>query len=180
MMKTIISLFIVPFFFCACTPSSKEPLSTVKNFSPEKYAGEWHEVARLPNFFERKLVAAKATYGLVEDGKISVYNEGLKAGGEKTSIQGLATPVRNTPRDEAWLKVRFYRFPANLFAGDYLILDLDDAHTRAIVGSPNRKFLWLLAKDSNATLDDFSTGMKRMQVQGFDMSELIVNPKRLK
>jgi len=60
-----------------------------QRIQPEKYAGEWHEVARLPNFFERNLVAAKATYELQKDGKISVHNEGVKQGGERTSICGL-------------------------------------------------------------------------------------------
>ena len=179
-MKTIILLLIAPFLFCACKFSPKEPLPTVNNFQPEKYTGEWHEVARLPNFFERNLVAAKATYGLQENGEISVHNEGLKAGGEKTSIRGRATFVRNTPKEEAWLKVRFNRFPASLFAGDYLILDLDDAHTRAIVGSPNMKFLWLLAKDPKSTPQEFSEGMKKMEGLGFDMNQLIINPERIK
>jgi len=178
-MKTILLLLITPFLFCACTFSPKEPLPTVKNFQPEKYAGEWHEIARLPNFFERNLVAAKATYRLRKDGEISVHNEGLKAGGERTSIRGAATPVRNTPKEEAWLKVRFHRFPASLFTGDYLILDLDDAHTRAIVGSPNMKFLWLLAKDPESTPAGFSAGMKRIEDLGFDMSKLIINPDRI-
>ena len=179
-MKTILLLLITPFLIGACTFSPKESLPTVKNFQPAKYAGEWHEVARLPNFFERNLVAAKATYELQKDGKISVHNEGMKKGGERTSIRGAATPVRNTPKGEAWLKVRFNRFPASLFAGDYLILDLDDSHTRAIVGSPNMKFLWLLAKDPQSTPADFSVGMKKMEGLGFDTSQLITNPERIR
>ena len=178
-MKTIFFLFIASFLLCACTFSRKEPLPAVKNFQPEKYAGEWHEVARLPNFFERNLIAARATYELQQDGKISVHNEGMKVGGERTSIRGAATPVRNTPKEEAWLKVRFNRFPASLFAGDYLILDLDDTHTRAIVGSPNMKFLWLLAKDPQSTPAEFSAGMNKMEGLGFDMSKLIINPERI-
>lgn len=181
-MKHILLLFGLPLLFGACATmrKSQQPLPTVKNFSPEKYVGTWHEVARLPNSFEKNLVAARATYGKMADGKISVHNEGLKSGGEKTEIRGAATPVGSTPRGEAKLKVRFDPFPASLFAGDYWILDLNEAHTRAIVGSPNRKFLWLLAKDPNATTADFATGIQRMKLLGFKMDELISNPSRLK
>lgn len=165
---------------CAGNKRAGDSLSPVSNFHAKQYAGEWHEVARLPNFFERDVVAAKATYRVQPDGNISVLNEGLKPDGEMTSIQGTAKPVGNTPEGEAKLEVRFDPFPASLFAGDYWVLDLNDAHTMAIVGSPNRKFLWLLAKDPSAQTDDFSAGLKRMQTQGFDVSQLIVNPKRLK
>ena len=164
---------------CSCTRPSQPPLATVKNFSPEKYAGQWHEVARLPNFFERDLVAAKATYVLLTDGKLSVYNEGLKENGKRTSIRGAATAVGGTPDGEAKLEVRFDRFPASLFVGDYWILHLNDAYTLAVVGSPNRKFLWLLAKDPEAKVDDFTAGIKLMKASGFAMEELIHNPWRI-
>lgn len=179
MIKIARLLLLLSLFFCACTPASDPSLSTVKNFKLDKYAGQWHEIARLPNFFERHLVAARATYGLLPDGKISVYNEGLKEGGKRTSIRGAAIPVGATPKGEAKLEVRFNRFPASLFAGDYWILDLNDAHTHAIVGSPNKKYLWLLSKDPKATPADFADGVKRMKAKGFDMSKLIVNPKRI-
>lgn len=172
-------LLLCPFYLLACSPS-QSPLPTVKNLEIAQYAGEWHEIARLPNFFERGLVAASATYGALPDGNISVLNEGLKANGETTSISGKATPVGKTPDGEAKLKVRFNKFPASLFAGDYWILDLNDAHTHAIVGSPNRKLLWLLSKEPTSQPADFEKGIKRMKTQGFPMDTLITNPKRVR
>ena len=176
-MKTLSVFLTLPFFLIGC--ATKPPLPTAKNFKPAEYVGEWHEIARLPNFFERDLVAAKATYGLLPSGDVSVFNEGLKADGERTEIRGKAVQAGDTPDGEAKLEVRFDVFPASLFAGDYWILDLNDAHTRAIVGSPNRKFLWLLSKDPNSRPDDFSGGIERMKTHGFAMDELIVNPKRI-
>ncbi|MFK7910139.1 MAG: lipocalin family protein [Akkermansiaceae bacterium] len=180
-MKQLAAILTLLFFLASCSSKqgANNSLPTVKNFSAEKYAGKWHEIARLPNFFERGVVAATATYGVLPDGKISVYNQGLKESGKRTSIMGAATPVGKTPNGEAKLEVRFTKFPASLFAGDYWVLDLNDAHTRAIVGSPNLKFLWLLSKDAKSTPADFSKGVKRMEFHGFEMSELISNPKRL-
>ena len=175
----ILLLLTSVFAACSSHPVVKKPLATVKNFESRKYAGQWHEIARLPNFFERDVVAARATYRVLPDGKISVFNEGLKANGRETSIRGAATPVGWTPDGEAKLKVRFHRFPASLFAGNYWILDLDDAHTKAIVGGPNRQFLWLLAKDPKTTPADFADGIARMKELGFAMESLIINPKRL-
>lgn len=149
------------------------------NLDVKRYAGQWHEVARLPTFFERGVVAARATYGVLPDGSLSVFNEGVKEDGEYTSISGQATLAGDTPDGESKLKVRFARFPASLFTGDYWIFELNDAHTKAIVGSPSRKMLWLLSKDPNEKVTDFKKELQRLKSQGFPIEKLIHNPKRL-
>lgn len=171
-------LLLFPFYLLACSPS-QSPLPTVTNLELARYAGKWHEIARLPNFFEKGVVAASATYGVLPDGSISVFNKGVKADGEASSIQGKASPTGKTPHGEAKLEVRFNKFPASLFAGDYWILDLNDEHTQAIVGSPNRKMLWLLSKNKGAQPTDFKKGVEKMKKLGFPVETLIVNPKRL-
>ncbi len=181
-------LLLCPFFLLACS-ATKSSLPTVSHLEAARYAGKWHEIARLPNFFERGVVAATATYGALPDGSISVLNTGMKSNGEISSITGKATPVNpagntQTIPDKARftaskLKVRFDKFPASLFTGDYWILDLNESHTHAIVGTPSRKMLWLLSKDPAAQVSDFTKGMHTMSKEGFPMSTLITNPKRL-
>ena len=83
-----------------------------KDFWQPVYAGEWHEIARLPNTFERGLVAARATYSINPDGSLKVVNEGLKENGKITSIEGSARFTN--PQEPGRLKVRFNRFPASL------------------------------------------------------------------
>lgn len=154
--------------------SSNPPLQTVRDFNLNRYDGEWHEVARLPNRFEKGLVAAKATYGVGLHGPVSVKNEGLKEDGTLTRISGSASVV-----GEGKLKVRFAPFPANLFAGDYWVLWVNKAYTKAIVGSPDRQFLWLLAKSPLILADDFTEPLELMKAQGFEIEKIIENPKRL-
>ncbi len=153
--------------------SSQPALETVKNFRAASYAGQWHEIARLPNRFEKDLIAAKATYRSNENGSLSVLNQGLKADGERTQISGKARIV-----GEGKLKVRFSRFPANLFAGDYWILWINESYTKAIVGTPSRKFLWLLSKSPSTKTSDFSPALTQIKEQGFQIERLIDNPKR--
>jgi apolipoprotein D and lipocalin family protein len=160
----------------ACANQKNLP-PTVQKIDPSLYAGEWHEIARLPNTFERGLVAAKATYSLNPDGSLTVLNEGLKANGKTTSIAGNARCVN--PQEPGKLKVRFNRFPANLFEGDYWILDLNPQHTRALIGSPNRKLLWLLSKDPNDQKNNFEDFIKRAEELKFPIEPLFLNPKRM-
>ena len=158
---------------CACS-KSQPPLQTVKNFQLDRYDGEWHEIARLPNRFEEGLVAAKAIYGVGLDGPVSVHNKGLKEDGKTTSITGTAKVV-----GDGKLEVRFKPFPANLFAGKYWVLWVNRSYTKAIVGSPSRKFLWLLSKNPDVVASDFIEPLQLVKAQGFDIESLIENPKRL-
>ena len=45
--------------------------------------GKWHEVARLPMFFQRGCVQSTAEYALKDDGSVSVINRALKNGKPK-------------------------------------------------------------------------------------------------
>jgi apolipoprotein D and lipocalin family protein len=171
-MKLLV-LFIAPLLLSSCT-KPLPPIQTVQNFDLNRYDGEWHEVARLPNRFEKNLVAAKATYGVGLEGPVRILNEGLKTNGEMTRITGSAKLV-----GEGKLEVRFDPFPANLFSGDYWILWINERYTRAIVGSPDRKFLWLLSKDPGDLLSDFTEPLQMIKAQGFETEKLFENPKRL-
>ena len=159
--------------FSACS-TPEAPLATAPNFEPACYAGVWHEIARLPNRFERDVVAARATYRKLDDGNLSILNEGLKSTGKETSISGIATPA-----GEAKFKIRFDKFPANLFVGNYWVLWVDDSYERAIVRTPSRKFLWLLAKDPAIQQKDFAPALKEMKGNGFAIEQIYENPKRL-
>ncbi len=171
-----IALLVLVLFYNSCSRSTSAP-PTVTRLDKSRYAGVWHEIARLPNPFEKDLVAAKATYGVNPDGAISVRNEGLKSNGKTTSIQGTAKPAEAGAPGK--LLVRFDRFPANLFAGDYWILDVNDSYTRALVGSPDKKFLWLLSKNSADRSDDFTAQISKANSLGYDTEKLFFNPKRI-
>ena len=125
-----------------------ETLPVAKNVDLERYQGRWFEVARLPFRFEAKCVAdVTATYTLRADGRIDVVNECRKADGRITRAEGWAKVVAGDGSN-ARLKVTF--FPP--FFGDYWILALDEGYRWAMVGTPNRKDLWVLSR--TAVMDE--------------------------
>lgn len=119
-------------------------LTTVPDVDLNKYAGKWYEIARLPNSFEKGLVCCTAEYGLRPDSKISVTNTGQKENepGKIQSVTGKAwIPDKKEP---GRLKVQFF-WP---FTGGYYIFHLDkENYQYVLVGTPSRKFLWLLARE---------------------------------
>ena len=145
-MKKIITILIT--ILTSSWGYSQKIPSVVQSVDINKYAGKWYEIARLPNFFERKLKCASATYTLRSDGKITVLNAGnyIDDPEKSTSTTGVAwVPDKNSP---AKLKVRFF-WP---FSGDYWIMYLDKDYRYVLVGDPNAKYLWILARDK--TMDD--------------------------
>lgn len=74
------------------------------DFNLERYLGEWHEIARLENWFERGLRKVYARYDRREDGTVSVTNGGYDARtGERREVHARAR-VADAPNH---LKVYF-------------------------------------------------------------------------
>lgn len=106
-------------------------------------AGVWYEHRRLDSWFERDLHFVTARYTLRDDGFVAVTNTGVRRGTGATVVsRGLA---RLTNLASAYLLVSF--FP--LVEGDYVVLYLDA--TTSVVGSPDRKYLWLLTRSPAVT-----------------------------
>ena len=133
--------FSIPFL-----SKSKSPLVPVQELDLAKYGGLWYEVARLPYLFELECYCTTAEYSLNSDGTVGVHNlcNWGSATGKATSIQGVANaedPVSGTVTTGR-LNVQFFGF----VNGPYYVIDIDDKYQRALVGSPDRRTLWILAR----------------------------------
>jgi apolipoprotein D and lipocalin family protein len=70
-------------------------------------------------------------------------------------------------------KVRFI-WP---FYATYLVLELDPAYRWAVVGTPERKLLWVLARDRSLDDATYAEILKRIQAQGYDTNRLAKVPQ---
>jgi apolipoprotein D and lipocalin family protein len=144
------------------------PLETVDYVDLTRYVGKWHQIAFFPTRFQGSCtINTTATYGIMDDGRVSVFNECKKPSGKYKSISGSA---RIVDRDSnAKLKVKFFWFAP---AGDYWIIDLDPNYSYAVVGSPDRKYLWILARTPQISTELYQELVKRAGSQYFDTSKL--------
>jgi apolipoprotein D and lipocalin family protein len=141
-------------------------LEVVPYVDLKKYLGKWYEIAHLPFRFEEGCSDITATYSLREDGSISVLNE-CKKNGKVKRAKGKAKVVdKNTG---AKLKVTFF-WP---FYGDYWIINLGNDYDYAVVGTPNRKYLWLLSRTPQMDDKLFSQLTELAKSKGFDVTNLI-------
>jgi len=145
-------------------------LEVVPHVELEKYLGKWYEIAHLPFRFEDGCSDITATYSLREDGDVSVLNECLKNGKVKRA-KGKAKIVDKTTG--AKLKVTFF-WP---FYGDYWIINLGENYDYAVVGTPNRKYLWILSRTPQIDDNLFSQLTDHAKSKGFDVTKLIRTSK---
>jgi len=145
-----------------------------------RYTGRWFEIARLPVRFQKANEAAIAEYGSNADGTISVRNIAIRPDGSQHDIRGTAK-VLNPPANTK-LAVRFNTWFGPLIPvpkdGNYWILHVDEAYQEAIVGTPNRKCLWLLARTSTISESRYAALVAKADQLGFDTSRLLKDPQR--
>ncbi len=141
-------------------------LEVVPRVELERYLGKWYEVAHLPFRFEDGCTDITATYGLSKDGNVSVLNECFRDGKLKQA-KGRAKVVDKITG--AKLKVSFF-WP---FSADYWIIDLGKEYDYAVVGTPNRKYLWILSRTPQMDDKLFSQLIESAKSKGFDVNKLI-------
>ncbi len=146
----------------------KGELEVVGAVDLSRYVGRWYEIARLPNRFEKKCAdSVTATYTLRSDGKVEVVNRCRKANGDYTTAKGKAKIVDK--KTNAKLKVTFF-WP---FYGDYWILDLGPNYEYAVVGAPNRDYLWILSRTPQLDEQLYQGLLAKMAASGFETERMI-------
>lgn len=162
--------------------SKLPPLKTVDAVDLARYQGMWYEIARYPNWFQKKCAGnATANYSLKPNGRVKVVNECRKSDGSTTSANGEAKVVERS--SNAKLKVRFapgFLSFLPMVWGDYWIIDLDPGYTRVAIGDPDRKYFWILSR--TPTIDDpaYEAILTRAASQGFDRSKVVKTPQGLR
>ncbi|MFZ3202304.1 MAG: lipocalin family protein [Pseudomonas sp.] len=133
---------------CANSGTGVVPPKTVDAVDLQRYQGTWYELARLPMFFQRNCAQSEARYDLLDDGRVEVNNRCRTLEGEWQEAKGQAVPQVAGQTDKLW--VRFDNWFSSLLPGvakgEYWVLYLDDDYQTALVGHPNRDYLWLLAR----------------------------------
>ena len=143
-------------------------IHAVPSVDLKRYQGRWYEIARLPNRFQKKCVSdVTATYSLQVDGKIEVLNTCKKSDGEIAQSTGTAR-LADKAGPSSKLKVTFF-WP---FSGDYWVLDIDSDYQRALVGTPNRDYLWILSRTPALAREQYEQLVSRAKSFGFDTAKL--------
>ena len=143
-----------------------------------RYLGDWFEIARFPNEFQRQCVGdVRVSYARRADGRIDVVNRCQTADGQ-TEARGVARGVDDTTF--AKLEVRFapgWLSWVPMIWSAYWIVGLASDYSWAVVGDSERKYLWILARTPR--LNDAAVGAARAAARdsGYDVGRLVPTPQ---
>lgn len=150
---------------------AQAPVASVPFVDLARYTGKWFEIAGFPMFFQRNCVGdTTAEYAAADGGAISVRNRCRTEAGFDEAV-GKATVVEGSGNSQ--LKVSFF-WP---FKADYWVLGLDPEYRWAVVGNPNRKYLWLLSRTPQLPPAQLEAALASARAQGFDLTQLRYTPQ---
>lgn len=164
----LVSLLLLPASGCTFLGQGDyASLETVPFVDLDRYVGTWYEIASLPVSQQEGCFCTRAEYSFLEDGVIKVVNSCRKdsLGGKLATAEGKAFVVPNS--NNAKLKVQFF-WP---FRGDYWVLALDEDYRHAVIGTPNRKYFWILSRTTTMEEALLSDLLQLVKDRGFDISK---------
>lgn len=174
MLKTFVVVLSTTLLAAVGRGQERAPVRTVPMVDLTRYAGDWYEVARLPNRFQRRCIGdVRASYALRPDGRIDVLNRCRIEGGE-IDAHGEARIVDQ--HTYARLKVRFAPAVLSFLPivwGDYWVVGLGSDYSWAVVGSPDRKYLWILSRTPVLDAAAYADAINIARENGFAVEELV-------
>lgn len=150
------------------------PLQTVASVDVPRYMGTWHEIAKYPNWFQKKCASStQATYTLQANGQVQVLNRCKTDKGEWSEALGAARQIGSPTSPQ--LKVRFapeWLSFIPLVWGDYWIIDLDPDYQWVVVSEPQREYLWILSRTPQMPETTYQTLLAKLEKLGFDLKRI--------
>ncbi|MCJ7445651.1 MAG: lipocalin family protein [Methanotrichaceae archaeon] len=155
--------------------SGSPSLQVVPSVNLSQYSGLWYEFARLPNSFQdkegKKCDFVTAEYTMRKDDYIGVVNSCRVENGETKVAKGVArvTDKQTNSRLEVNFGPEFLGFLPFLW-GNYNIIELAPDYSYALVGSLDRKGLWVLSRQPQLDEVIYEQLLDKAAEQGFNVS----------
>ena len=163
----------------SCGVFAAAPLPTVSAIEVPRYLGTWYEIAKFPNWFQKKCVGnTRAQYSVRSDGSLQVINRCKLASGDMDEAIGAARQIGNASSPK--LQVRFAPQWLSIIPavwGDYWVIDLDDNYQWAAVSEPGREYLWILSRTPRMDPQTYANLLVRLTGLGLDVQKLELTPQ---
>ncbi len=151
--------------------SRRNNLHLVSNLDLQRYMGEWYEIARINNRFERNMEHVKALYRMLPNGRVEIINSGVDS---RTGKLRKAVGKAHAGKIAGRLRVSFFW----IFYSDYDILELGNNYEWALVGGSSQKYLWILSRTPQLPQPTLDTILHLARQRGYDTSKLIFDNRQ--
>jgi apolipoprotein D and lipocalin family protein len=149
------------------------PPPTVPRVELDRFMGDWYVLGGILTPFEKGAHNAVETYALDEQGRIPTTYTFRKGGfdGPLKRYDNMAF-VHNRETFAEW-RIQFFwplKFP-------YLVVYLDPDYQVTAVGTDDRDYLWIMARDWNLPEARYQEVIQRVAELGFDTNRMVRVPQ---
>jgi apolipoprotein D and lipocalin family protein len=170
----VFGLFLVPAPASAQTAGAE--VRPVRSVDLERYQGRWVQVAAIPQPFQAQCARNdNAVYTLLPEGQVKVVNSCTREDGGVTSLEGRAR--QESPGSTSKLQVSFVRTADGWNfdrPGTYWVIGLDRDYRWAVVGAPDRKSGFVLARTATPSKTDIAGMATALLRNGYDLCDFKV------
>lgn len=169
-MKVLATIVLVSLVSACASGSTRPPLTSSAKIDLPRFMGAWHVVGRVDYFGERGDVASEDVYSLNQDGNVDTVYRYRKSFDANDKVKTLSSTglVQSDPANTYW-RIRFF----GLFKADYLILEVADDYSWALIGQPSRKLGWIFGREAIMPDSLYSTLLEKMRGYGYDTSKIL-------
>lgn len=169
-MKFLIAIILTTMVFAK---NNMEELKTVEYVNIEKFMGDWYVVGVIPTFAEKDAVNAIERYELNDKGNIDItFTHYKKSPNGKYKEYHPKGFIFDKKTNAEW-RVQFF-WP---FKFKYLVIDLAEDYRYTVIGVPNRKYVWIMARDIMLSEEDNKLIRGKLLDQGYDVSKIVDVPQ---
>ena len=145
-----------------------KPMPVVDYVDLDRFMGDWYVIATIPTFLERDAYNPIETYKRDSDGSIATtftFNKG--------SLNGPTKDLKNRGfiKDKRTNAIWGMQFVWPIKA-DYRIVYLDDNYQQTIIGRTSRDYVWIMARTSTISQQDYSNLGELVDSLGYDLDDL--------
>lgn len=141
----------------------------------DRFMGDWYVIAARPTMFESGAHNSLERYSWNKDKErvdidFSYRKNSFEGELKKIPQKGW---IHNSKTNAHW-KVQ----PLWPFKLDYLVVALDPEYQWTVIGVPNQKYLWLMARDWNFSRDQATAILEEVKRSGYDTKNVRFVPQK--
>ena len=172
-MKTAMSKALIPalmlLVFAAAparagAPEPRQPIEL------KRLAGQWHEIARTPNFRQKNCKAGTTEWDFLPGGQIRVNTVCIEKGGGAKTVKAKAEVVDKAKN--AKVKMTFL---SGLISQEYWLLDRAADYRWLIMGTPGGNYIWIFSREARPGAGVRAEAISRAKRLGYNVSNLVQN-----
>jgi apolipoprotein D and lipocalin family protein len=170
MMKKLFLSSLLVFLSCA----QAKPLKKVDYVDIPRFMGKWYVIANIPTFIEVGAHNAVETYTWNE--KKNRIDVGFSFRKNDFSGEEKSYPQKAWVHDSSGNEWRIQFVWPLKFA--YLVIDLDQDYQTTVIGVPDRKYVWIMARTPSISQEVYGQILNRLTEQGYDVSRIKMVPQK--